>query len=106
SGEEAKAIAPCAVVGRLAAQTGRTFEWVLANVDERGHIRGRLFARPPPRLVEEYEFHVVDANRAKLWTAKIEQLVALGWALAGEQIHLVVAVEVVLVRAIAELHAL
>src|SRR6516165_5142049 len=104
--EEVVAVAPGAGVGRLAPHAGRAFERVLANVDQAGHVRGDLFARPAPRLRKERELEVVEANRAQLRAAEIEQLAALGWAFAGEKIHLVVAIEMVLVGAVAELHAL
>src|SRR5262249_61587208 len=58
------------------------------------------------RLLEECELEAVEANRAERRAAKIEQLVALGWALAGQQIRLIVTVQMVLVGPLAELHAL
>jgi hypothetical protein len=45
-------------------------------------------ARPAPRLRIEREFEVVDANRAELRAAEVEQLLALGWAFAGQEVHL------------------
>src|SRR5262249_2906602 len=65
-----------------------------------------LFAGPPPWLRKEREFEVVDADRAELRAAKIEHLLAFRRTLAGEKIHLVVTVEMVLVGPVAELHAL
>src|SRR5262249_24721342 len=106
TGEEADGIARGAGVPRLAAKIRRALERILANVDQAGHVRGDLFARPAPRLRKERELEVVDANRAQLRTAEVEQLLALGRALAGEKIHLVVAIEMVLVGSVAELHAL
>src|SRR5215831_15689003 len=106
TGEEVVGIARGAGVPRLAAKIRRALERILANVDQAGHVRGDLFARPAPRLREERELEVVEANRAELRAAEIEQLAALGWAFAGEKIHLVVAIEMVLVGPVAELHAL
>ena len=64
--------------------------------------------RPGPalRLLEELELHVIEAHSAKFGPGKVPQLVPLRWSLAREQVHLVVTVEVVLVLAVAELHAL
>src|SRR5262245_66686732 len=42
--EEVVAIAPGAGVWRLAPKIRRAFERILANVDQRGHVRGGLFA--------------------------------------------------------------
>src|SRR5262249_24403678 len=67
---------------------------------------GGLFAGTATRVKEEGEFEGVDGNGAQVRTAEIEQLVALGWTYAGEKIHLVVAIEMVLVGPVAELHAL
>src|SRR5262249_10116864 len=100
------AVAEGASVRRLATNTRRALERILANVDHRGHVRSGLFARPAPGLLEELELEVVDANRAQLRAAEVEQLVALGGAFAGNQIHLVVTVEMVLVGPVTELHAL
>jgi len=57
------------------------------------------------RLIEEAKFELIDPQRAEVWPTKVEQLLALCWTLAREQIHLVVTIEVVLVGAIAELDA-
>src|SRR5262249_15855612 len=65
-----------------------------------------LFTRPAPRLLEKRELEVVEANGAQRGAAEIEHLVTLRWTLAGEKVRLVVAVEMILVSPIAELHAL
>ena len=65
-----------------------------------------LLAQPALRLVDEAELVVVDAHRADRAFAEVEDLVTLGRALAGEHGRLVVAVEVVLVGPVADLHAL
>src|SRR5215471_12236593 len=79
TGEEVVDVGGRAGIKRLAANTWRALERILANVDHRGHLRGGLFARPAPRLNEERELEVVDANGAQLRAAEVEQLVALGW---------------------------
>src|SRR5215831_17439963 len=105
TGEELIHVAWCTGVQGLAAKGRRSLERVLANVDQPRHVRGGLFARPAPRLHKERELEVVEANGAELRAAEIEQLAALGWTFAGEQIYLVIAVQMVLVGAIAELHS-
>src|SRR5262249_50410057 len=84
-GEEVIAITPGAGVRRLAPKIRRALEWILANIDHRWHVGGRLFARPAPRLRIERELEVVEANRAQLRAAEIEQLAALGWTFAGDE---------------------
>ena len=61
---------------------------------------------PAVRLLVELVLEVVDANGAQVRAAEVEEFVALGRPLALQQVHLVVAVEVVLVGPVAELHAL
>ena len=66
----------------------------------------RLFAQPAVGLVDEAELVVVDAHRADGALAEVEDLVARRRALAGDHGRLVVAVEMVLVGPVADLHAL
>jgi hypothetical protein len=60
---------------------------------------------PPstPWLVDEAIFKVVDAYRAERALSKVEDLVTTGWAVAGNQVHLVVSGEVDFVSPIAQL---
>src|SRR5262249_26563360 len=76
TGEEVVHVAGGSGVKRLAANTRRTLERILANVDQRGHVRRSLFAGPSPRLREKRELEVVKADRAQARTAEVEQLVA------------------------------
>src|SRR5262249_39853165 len=76
AGKEVVDVRGSAGVERLAANTRRALERILANVDHGGHVRGGLFAGPPPWLRKEREFEVVDADRAELRAAKIEHLLA------------------------------
>ena len=78
---------------------GGPFERILAQVDDRRHVRRDLFARPAPRLLQELELEVVDPQGAQLRAAEVEQFVARRRSLARQQIHLVVAVQMVLVGA-------
>src|SRR6476660_4246095 len=106
TGEEVVAIAECARVDRFASNERRALERILANVDDRRHVRRGFLARPAPRLHVELELEVVDADRTQLGSAEVKDLLALGWAFPGEQIHLIVAIQMVLIGPIAELHAL
>src|SRR5215831_11462636 len=85
TGEEVARIARGPGVQRLAAKIRRALERILAKVDQRGHVCGGLFAGPAPRLHKERELHVVEANCAQLRAAEVEQLAALGWALADRR---------------------
>src|SRR5581483_8215406 len=64
-----------------------------------------LLAEPACRLVDEAELVIVDAYRADRAFAEVEDLVARRWPLAGDSRHLVVAVQMVLVRRVTELYA-
>src|SRR5256714_3561912 len=105
AGEEVVAVAESTSVGRLAANHRRTLERVLTKVNHARHVGGDLFARPAIRLLIERELEVVVTKCAQAGTAEIEDFVALGWAFAGDKIRLIVAIEMVLVRPVAELHA-
>ena len=94
------------VVGRFAADRRRPLEWILTQVDDRRHVGRRLLARPTERLLVELVFEIIDTDRAELRFAEVEDLVTRRRTFAGQQVHLVVAVEMVLVGPIADLHAL
>ena len=66
----------------------------------------RLFTEPASGLVDEAELVVVNAHRADGAFAEVEDFVTRGRAFAGDAGHLVIAVEMVLVGAVAEFHAL
>ena len=93
------------VVHRFAAYRRRPLERVLADVDDCRHVGRRFLTRPAPRLLIELELEVIDAKGAKVRPAEIEQLVARRRPLAGQEIKLIVAVQVVLVGPVAELDA-
>src|SRR5262245_61064723 len=59
--EEVLAVPEGAGVRRLTANVRRALEGILPNIDDRGHVRGGLFARQAPRLRIERELEVVDA---------------------------------------------
>ena len=65
-----------------------------------------LFTDPTGGLVDEPELVVVDAHCADGAFAEVEDFVPRGRSLAGDRVHLVVAVEMVLISPVAELYAL
>src|SRR6516165_4854504 len=99
-------VASASIVQAFAAGDRRSLKRVLADVDGSWHVGRILFARPPVWLLEELEFEVIHAKGTEMRAGKIEDLMASGGALAGQKIHLIVAVEVVLVAAAFQRHAL
>ena len=70
------------------------------------HVRCGLVTEPAVGLVDETILVVVNAHRADGAFAEVEDFVARGRAFAGDGGHLVVAVQMVLVSPVAEVHAL
>src|SRR5262245_15525553 len=105
-GKEFVHVAGSADVQRLAANTRRALEGILANVDHSGHVGRKLFARPAPRLRVERELEVIEAKRAQVRAAEVEEFAALGWPSPSKKICLVVAVEMVLIAPVTEPDAL
>src|ERR1700732_51268 len=81
-------------------------EWVEPEIGNDRPINFHRAAEPTAGLIDETVFIVVDSNRAERAFGEIEDLVPVGWAFSGQQACLVVAVEMNLVVAIAELLAL
>ena len=84
----------------------RALERVPAKIDYRRHVGSDLFPRPSIRLVEEYDLQIIDTDRTEVRAPEVEQLVARRRTFAGEQVHLVVAIEMVLVRPVTQLHSM
>src|SRR5262249_14529814 len=84
-------------VRRFATYVRRPFERVLSDVDEHGHVRRGLLTRPAPGLLEECELEVIQPNRAQVRAPEVEQLMTRRRPFAFEQIHLVIAIQVILV---------
>ena len=63
-------------------------------------------SRPAVRLLVELVLEIIDADGTQMRAAEVEEFVTLGRPFAQQQVHLVVAVEMVLVGPVAELHAL
>src|SRR5262249_3953652 len=104
-GKEVITVSEGAVIRAFPSDHRSPFERILSDIDDRWHVGRRFFARPAVRRRAELEVEVVDADRAKIRSAKIEELMARRRSLSGEQVRLVIAVEVVLVGAVAQLHA-
>src|SRR2546427_587800 len=84
----------------------RTLEGIEAEVGQVGHVGLGLVAEPARGLVDETILVVADAHGTKLAFTEVPDLVAIRGALAGDQVHLVVAVEMHFVGAITQLLAL
>src|SRR5208283_4716234 len=107
AGEEAVHEAAAAtIVHGFAAHRVQTLERILAQVRHHGCVGDYLLTEPPIRLLVELELEVPDAHRAEMGTPKVDDFISSGWALASQQRRLVVAVEIVLVGALADLHTL
>src|SRR6516162_9107120 len=106
SRDEVVHVAAALVVERLAADRRRALEGILANIDDRWHVGCHLLAGPTERLLVELVLEVVEAKRAELRLAEIEDLVPRRRPGAGDERRLVVAVQMVLVGLAADLLAL
>ena len=60
-----------------------------------------LFTQPALRLVDEAELVIINSHRTDRALAEVEDHMTRGWAFAGDGGHLVVAVQMVLVGAVA-----
>src|SRR5207247_4864070 len=81
-------------------------EGIEAEVGDVRYVHMVFLAEPAAGLVDKAILVVINANRAERALAEIKNLVSLRRPLARDQIELIVAVEVVLIGAIAKLHAL
>src|SRR6476469_3123031 len=94
------------VVGQrplVAVWQPRPLERIEPEIGEDRPIDLDRAAQPAAGLVGETILEVVDAHCAQRAFGEVEDLVAVRWAFASNEIHLVVAVEVDLVGAVAEL---
>ncbi len=73
-------------------------ERVLADIDRRRHIRRQLLSRPTVGLLDEHELEIVEADRAELRSSEVEDFVPRRRSLTKQQVHLIVPVQMVLVR--------
>src|SRR5947199_5193166 len=70
------------------------------------YVHVRLFTHPAIGLVDEAKLVIVNPHRADGAFAEVEDFVALLRTLAGDGVCLVVAIQVVLISAVAEFHTL
>ena len=75
----------------------RALERIEAKVGQVGHVDLGLFAEPAAGLVDEAILVVVDAHRTERAFAEVEDFVPVRRTLAGDHVHLVVAVQMHLV---------
>src|SRR6185437_2538065 len=83
----------------------QAFERIEAQVGDVRHVRTGLLAQPAVGLVDKAILVIVDAHCAYRAFAEVEDLVPRGRALSGEHVDLVVAVQMVFVSPVANLHA-
>src|SRR6185312_17538695 len=89
-----------------AADGRRPLKRVLADVHDRRHVGRDLLARPAVGLLYELVFEIIDPDRTEISLGEIENFVARRWTLPGQQIQLVISIEVIFVAAIAKGHSL
>src|SRR5271165_4412209 len=75
-----------------------SLERILPDVVDLGHIRRDLGTGPTLRLLVKLVLEIVHSHRTELRSSEIENLMASGGPLALKQGHLVIPVEMVLIR--------
>src|SRR3989442_5451394 len=90
---------------RRAVRPAGALERIEAKIDQVRHVNVALRTQPTGGLIDEAILEVADAHGAQLTLPEVEDLVAIRRSLAGDHVHLVVAVEMHLVGAITELLA-
>src|SRR5271166_5457729 len=83
-----------------------SLERILPDVVDLGHIRRHLGTGPARRLFEKLVLEVIHSHRAEVRSSEIKDLMASGGPFALKQGHLVIPIEMVLIRPVAELYAL
>src|SRR5215471_18134576 len=81
-----------------------TLERIQPEVGDIRHINMGFFAQPAAWLIDKPEFVIVDTNCANRTFAEIKDFMTVRWTFAGDRIHLVVPIEVVLVGPLAQFH--
>ena len=82
------------------------FEGIRAQVHQNRYVGMVLGTDPAAGLANEAILEIVDPNRGEVAFREVEDLVTSRRPFAGDQVHLVVAVEMVLVGLVAHLLAL
>src|SRR5208283_791043 len=90
----------------FAADVRQALEGILPDVYHRRHISFQFLSWPAIGLLDELELEVIDAERTEFGAGEVEELMTSGRSCTRQDGKLVVAVQVVLVGAVAELHAL
>src|SRR5262249_11643858 len=85
-------IAPAHVVQTFATKIRGPLERILTQVHDARHVGRDLLSRPTPGLLDELELKVVDPDRPKVRSPEVENLMTLGGTLAGQNVHLVIAI--------------
>jgi len=88
------------------AQDRCSLERILPDVVDPGHIHRDLGTRPALRLFVKLVLKIVHPNRTEFRSSEIEDLMASGGPCALKQRHLVIPIEMVLVRLVTEFYAL
>ena len=79
---------------------------MLADVVNERHVRCGFGTGPAQGLLVKLVFEVIDTQGTELCPAKIEELVPSRWPLALQEVHLVIAIQMVLIGPVAQLHSL
>src|SRR5207302_2023853 len=82
---------------RPIAWPAHALERIKAQVGDVGYVRLSLLTQPAGGLVDEAELVIVDAHRPDSAFPEVEDFMTIGRAFAGDQVYLVVAVQMVLV---------
>src|SRR5882724_9490597 len=90
----------------LAIGPPRALERIEAKVSQVRHVRFGLFAEPAARLVDETILEVVDAHGTQFAFAEVPDFVPVRRSLAGDHVHLVIAVQMALEGRVTDLLAL
>src|SRR5438132_13649804 len=97
-------VAAAEIIHVFAADRRSPFERILAEVDNHRHVRRDLFPWPALRLLVELEFEIINPEGTQVRTAEVKEFMTSGGTIAQQQIYLIVAVEVVLVGTLTQLH--
>src|SRR5262245_55384626 len=105
AGEEIHGVTGGGVVKSFPAKFRRSLERILADIDDRGHIRRDLFSGPAVGLLEKHEFEIVETQSSEMRAAKVPELMARRRPFAQKEIELIVAVQMIFVAPVTQLHA-
>src|SRR6476660_5821344 len=81
-------------------------ERIETKVDQIGYVRLGFVAQPASRLVDETILEVVDAHGTQFALSEVKDFVPVRRPLAGNHVHLVIAVQIALIGRVTDLFAL